>query len=497
MSPRPYKEIIMSADTAVKYVTEITEEEEKRVAEWINTEEYKEKNFERQALVINPAHACQPLGAELVAHAFEGSLPFVHGSQGCASYYRSTLNRHFREPAPAVSDAMTEDGAVFGGQNNLHEALENAFALYKPKMMPIFTSCMPEIIGDDLTAFIKNAKNKGVVPKEFPVPYANTPSFNGTHIHGYDAMLLSILENLTEGKQLEGRCTGKLNLIPGFDCNTGNYREYKRILEAFGIPYTILADISDVFDSPLDGTYRTYPGGTKLDDAADSINGKATITLGPYATPKTFGWIKDNYSGKHLSMSTPFGIEKTDEFVMKLASLFGKEVPESIKAERGRAVDAMTDSHQYIHNKKFAVYGDPDYLLGYVSFLLEMGARPYHILCSRGSKKLGKEIQALLDTSPYGNDCKIYINKDLWHLRSLVMTDPVDAIIGDTHGKFITRDANIPLFRFGFPIFDRVNLHRSPLIGYQGVINMVTTICNKFIDITDDTCDDRHFEMMR
>ena len=35
----------MSADTAVKYVTEITEEEEKRVSEWINTEEYKEKNF--------------------------------------------------------------------------------------------------------------------------------------------------------------------------------------------------------------------------------------------------------------------------------------------------------------------------------------------------------------------------------------------------------------------------------------------------------------------
>ena len=126
------------------------------------TEEYKEKNFARQALVINPAHACQPLGAQLVAHGFEGTLPFVHGSQGCASYYRSTLNRHFREPAPAVSDAMTEDGAVFGGQNNLHEGLENAIALYKPKMIAIFTSCMPEIIGDDLTAFIKNAKQKGI-----------------------------------------------------------------------------------------------------------------------------------------------------------------------------------------------------------------------------------------------------------------------------------------------------------------------------------------------
>jgi len=481
----------------VKQVTEIPEEEVTRVAEWINSEEYKEKNFARQALVINPAHACQPLGAELVAHAFEGSLPFVHGSQGCASYYRSTLNRHFREPAPAVSDAMTEDGAVFGGQNNLHEALENAYALYKPKMMPIFTSCMPEIIGDDLTAFVKNARQKGCIPKDFPAPYANTPSFNGSHVHGYDAMLLSILQTLTEGKQVDGRCTGKLNLIAGFDCNTGNYREYKRILKEFGIPFTLLGDISDVFDSPLDGTYRIYPGGTKLDEAADSINGKATMTLGPYATAKTFGWIKDNYSGKHVSLPTPFGIAKTDALIMKLAELFGKPVPETIKEERGRAVDAMTDAHQYIHGKKFALYGDPDYLLGYVSFLLEMGAKPYHILCSKGSKKLEKEIQALLDASPYGKDGKIYMNKDLWHLRSLIMTDPVDAVIGDTHAKFITRDAKIPLFRFGFPIFDRVNLHRYPLVGYQGVINMVSTICNKFIDIVDETCDDRHFEMMR
>ncbi len=482
---------------AVKPVTETTVEEVERVSAWINTEEYKDKNFARTSLVINPAHACQPLGAELAAHGFEGSLPFVHGSQGCASYYRSTLNRHFREPAPAVSDAMTEDGAVFGGQNNLHEALENAYALYKPKMMPIFTSCMPEIIGDDLTAFIKNARNKSIVPNDFPLPYANTPSFNGSHVHGYDSMLLSILQTLTAGKQVEGRCTGKLNLLPGFDANTGNYREYHRICKEFGIPYTILGDISEVFDSPLDGHYRIYPGGTKLDEAGDSINGKVTMAMGTYSTAKTFTWIKDSYSGKHVAMPLPFGIAKTDAFLMKLSELFGKPVPESLKSERGRAVDLMTDAHQYIHGKKFAVYGDPDYLLGYVSFLLEMGAVPHHILCSKGTKKLEKEIQALLDGSMYGTGCKIYINKDLWHLRSLAATDPVDAIIGDTHGKFVARDVKIPLFRFGFPIFDRVNLHRVPLVGYQGVLNMLSTICNKFIDITDETCDDRNFEMMR
>lgn len=65
------------------------------------------------------------------------------------------------------------------------------------------------------------------------------------------------------------------------------------------------------------------------------------------------------------------------------------------------------------------------------------------------------------------------------------------------HGGIDAEAAGIPLFRFGFPIFDRVNKHRCPIIGYQGAINMVTEIGNKFIDIRDETCEKQFFEMMR
>jgi nitrogenase molybdenum-iron protein beta chain len=316
-------------------------------------------------------------------------------------------------------------------------------------------------------------------------------------VHGYDAMLLAILQTLTEGKKVEGRCTGKLNLLAGFDTNTGNYREYKRILEAFGIPYTLLADISESFDAPNDGTYRLYPGGTPLAEAADAINGKATLTLAPYATQKTFAWLQDGWSGRHAALPMPIGIQKTDAFLMKLSELFDRPVPDALKAERGRAVDAMTDAQQYLHGKRFALYGDPDQLLGWVSFLLEMGAVPAHVLSSKGSKKLEKELQGLLDASPYGKAGKVWMNRDLWHLRSLLVTEPVDALVGDTHGKFAARDAGIPLFRFGFPVFDRVNRHRYPLVGYQGAINMLTEIANTFLERVDAASDDRHFEMMR
>ncbi|MEI6559261.1 MAG: DUF3364 domain-containing protein, partial [Rhodospirillaceae bacterium] len=159
------------------------------VIEWTKSWEYREKNLGRQAAVINPAKACQPLGAVFAAAGFEGTLSFVHGSQGCVAYYRSHLARHFKEPVSAVSSSMTEDAAVFGGLNNMIEGLANAYALYKPEMIAVSTTCMAEVIGDDLNAFIQNAKKAGSVPQDFPVPFAHTPAFVGSHTTGYDNMM--------------------------------------------------------------------------------------------------------------------------------------------------------------------------------------------------------------------------------------------------------------------------------------------------------------------
>src|SRR5262245_15266505 len=58
----------------------------REVFDWTTTEEYKNLNFQREALTVNPAKACQPLGAVLCALGFEKTMPYVHGSQGCVAY---------------------------------------------------------------------------------------------------------------------------------------------------------------------------------------------------------------------------------------------------------------------------------------------------------------------------------------------------------------------------------------------------------------------------
>ncbi|MBD2313082.1 nitrogenase molybdenum-iron protein subunit beta [Desertifilum sp. FACHB-1129] len=458
-------------------------EEVARVAEWTKSWEYREKNFAREALTINPAKACQPLGAIFAASGFEGTLPFVHGSQGCVAYFRTHLTRHFKEPFSAVSSSMTEDAAVFGGLQNMIDGLANSYELYKPKMIAMCTTCMAEVIGDDLQAFIKTSKEKGSIPEDFPVPYAHTPSFVGSHITGYDNMLKGILTNLTEGKKTE-TTNGKWNFIPGFDTYTANNRELRRILDLFGIDHTVLADNSDTFDSPNEGEFVMYQGKTTLEEAADSINAEGTIALQAYSTIKTREYIQKEWN-QQATVLRPFGIQGTDQFLQKLSEISGKPIPRELEIERGRTVDAMTDSQAWIHGKSVALYGDPDLVYGLVGFLLELGAEPTHIVVTNSNEVFEAELQALLDSSQYGANAKIWGGKDLWHLRSLMFTEPVDLLIGNSYGKYLWRDTKTPLARIGYPIFDRHHLHRYSTLGYAGALNWLNWIINTILDDLD------------
>ena len=62
----------------------------------------------------NPCKLCTPLGACLAFKGIAGTVPLLHGSQGCATYIRRYLISHFREPIDIASTNFSEDSAVFG-----------------------------------------------------------------------------------------------------------------------------------------------------------------------------------------------------------------------------------------------------------------------------------------------------------------------------------------------------------------------------------------------
>jgi nitrogenase molybdenum-iron protein beta chain len=91
----------------------------------------------------------------------------------------------------------------------------------------------------------------------------------------------------------------------------------------------------------------------------------------------------------------------------------------------------------------------------------------------------------LFDASPFGKNCKVYPKRDLWHMRSLLFTEPVDFLIGNTYGKYLERDCGVPLIRLVFPIMDRHHYHRFPIWGYNGAMRVLVMILDEYFEALD------------
>ncbi len=183
------------------------------------------KIVERKALTVNPAKTCQPVGAMYAALGIHGCLPHSHGSQGCCSYHRSTLTRHYKEPVMAATSSFTEGSSVFGGQANLLQAITNIFTIYEPDIIAVHSTCLSETIGDDLGQIVSKAASDGKIPEGKHVIQAPTPSYVGSHVTGYANMLEGIVKYFPEKT---GERKRQINLLAGW-VEPSDMRELKRI----------------------------------------------------------------------------------------------------------------------------------------------------------------------------------------------------------------------------------------------------------------------------
>lgn len=445
--------------------------------------------------LINPAKTCQPIGAMYAALGIHKCLPHSHGSQGCCSFHRMHLTRHFRDPIMASTSSFTEGASVFGGAANLKTAIKNVFAIYNPDVIAVHTTCLTETIGDDIPSIIKTAD----VPEGKLVIHANTPSYQGSHVTGFANMVKGMVSYLSESTVPVKR--EQVNIIPGF-VNPGDMREIKRITRLMGVKSIMFPDTSGVVDSPMTGKFEMYPkGGTTVPELKDTGNSKLTMALGRFASASGAELLEKKCKVPAMALKTPIGIKATDELVMALRRFAVREVPYELEEERGQLVDIMTDTHFHFYNKKVAVFGDPDILTGLTEFLLSLGMIPVHILTGTPGNSVGpgmgsfeEDIQELLDGA--GVKAKVKGDGDLFELHQWIKNEPVDLLIGTTYGKYIARAEDIPFVRVGFPILDRSVHSYLPIVGYRGAIRLIEMISNALLERQDRDAADEDFELV-
>lgn len=441
----------------------------------------------------NACKLCRPLGAVLAFRGVAGAVPYLHGSQGCATYMRRYIISHFNEPIDIASSSLGEKNAIYGGGANLKLGLKNVSAKYRPKLIGIATTCLTETIGDDLHQLLDEYRREFMAgDRSDPLLVrVSTPSYAGSHMEGFHGAVRALVEQLVVAGESEPESDRvRINLFPGL-VSPADLRLLKEIMAEFQLPATILPDFSDTLDGPALDDYPLIPqGGTEISAIRRMGQAAASIEFGRTLSEplSAAGWLESKHGVECHRLGLPLGLRETDRFLARLAELTATEpsaMPPFQAAARGRLLDAMVDGHKYLAGKRAVVYGEEDLVVGLVSLLAECGVRP--VLCASGGKsgKLAAAIQdvaadLLPELPEVEEDC------DFFDIAARARQLEPDLLIGHSKGYSLARELGIPLIRVGFPIHDRLGGQRILHLGYQGAQQLFDLIVNTVIACKQD-----------
>ena len=250
----------------------------------------------------------------------------THGPIGCGFYSWLTRRNQTRPPSDrddnyityCFSTDMQDKDIVFGGEKKLKTAIQEAYDIFKPKAISIFSTCPVGLIGDDVHAVAKEMKEKlGINIFGFSCEgYRGVSQSAGHHIanNGVFAHIVGKDDTIIEADY-------KINLLGEYNIG-GDGFEIDRILDKCGI-----------------GVVSTFSGNSTYDQFANahtadlntvmchrSINYVADMMEIKYGIP----WIKINFIGANATAKSLIKIAEyfeDPELTARVETVIQEEMP--------------------------------------------------------------------------------------------------------------------------------------------------------------------------
>ncbi|SES02326.1 nitrogenase molybdenum-iron protein alpha chain [Propionibacterium cyclohexanicum] len=240
-------------------------------------------------------------------------IHIVHGPIGC-SYYAWMTRRNQADVPESEQDFlkycfstdMTTNEIVFGGEKKLAQAVREAYEIFHPKAIDIFSTCPVGLIGDDVHAVAREAR------KELKIPvfafscegYKGVSQSAGHHIANN-----GLFKNVVGTEELPAEAKTnpfRVNMLGEYNIG-GDAFEIERLLNACGIQ--LVATFSG--NAQLAELAHSQDANLNLIQCHRSINYMATMMETKYGIP----WLKVNF----------IGAEATAKTLRKIARYFGDD----------------------------------------------------------------------------------------------------------------------------------------------------------------------------
>lgn len=418
----------------------------------------------------NPQKNSPALGATLAYMGINGLLAMLHGSQGCSTFIRLQLSRHFKEPIPLNSTALLEDSVIFGGWDHLKQGIVKSIDKFRPQIIGVMSTGLTETYGDDMESALAELRLERPDLEDFPVVLSRTPDYTGSMQEGYQQTVSSLLATLLKSSAARTIHSSSqstipaIALFPGVHLSPGDVAELKEIVSLFGFQPLVVPDLS----TSLDGHTELEPvpvvqGGTTLTEILQLPYCKAAFSFG-LSMNKVGQYFQEKYQVPHLNLPSLTGVAATDTLVLALADLAEKPVPAKLQHQRSQLLDTYADYHDQIGGKQIALALETDLLYSLATALLEVGAE---ITTALGATE--QEMNRFPPTIP------VQVG-DLEDLEE--QADGSNLIIANSNGRQAASALRLPHLRAGLPVFDRAGENLKVWTGYRGTRQFLVDVLN-------------------
>lgn len=417
-----------------------------------------------KAATVNPQKNSPALGATLAYLGVDRMLGLLHGAQGCSTFIRLQLSRHFKESVALNSTAMSEDAAIFGGWENLKSGLHRVVEKFRPGVVGVMTSGLTETMGDDVRSAIVQFRKEHPEHDGVPVVWASTPDYCGSLEEGYAAAVEALVGTLAEGGE---KIPGQVNLLPGAHLGPADVEELAALVASFGLTVVTIPDAANALDGHVDDEVSPLStGGVPVEAIRRAGRSEATIYVGD-SLARAAGKIEERFGIPAYGFTSVTGLAEVDHLVAVLAALSGRPVPDGLRRWRSRLLDAMVDSHYQFGGKRVALALEADLLKTVTRFLAGMGCEVQAAIAATRTRGL--------DALPAEN----VLVGDLEDLE--VAARGADLLVANSNGRQAAAKAGVKAhLRAGLPVFDRLGAHQKVWAGYRGTMNLVFEVANLF-----------------
>ncbi len=266
-------------------------------------------------------------------------INLVHGPIGCSFY--AWLTRRNQTDAGTDGDNfmnycfstdMQDDNIVFGGEKKLKEAIQEAYDIFKPKAIGVFSTCPVGLIGDDVHAVSREMKEKLGDCNVFGFScegYKGVSQSAGHHIANNQ-----LFKHVVGNDDTRPTAKFNINLLGEYNIG-GDGFEIDRIFKACGI--NVVCTFSG--NSTMGAFENSHMADLNLVMCHRSINYMAEMMETKFGIP----WMKVNFIGAE---STAKGLRKIGEYFEdeELKARIEEVIAAEMPAVKARAEEARKRS---------------------------------------------------------------------------------------------------------------------------------------------------------